>query len=392
MGDAWSNWSGSVRCAPHAVETPETESALAAGVLRAASEDRVVRPVGTGHSFAPLVATDGIVVSLDRLCGIESHDRAALEATVRAGTRLSDLGDALLALGMAMENLGDVDVQSLGGALGTGTHGTGATLRNLSSQAVALRLVTASGDILECSADRHPEAWLAARVSLGALGIIAAVRLRLRPAYRLHERIERMPVEDCLPDLDERVRHNRHFEFFYYPQEDVAELKTLNPTDAQPDDLPDSPGERIGWSAKILPSVREHRFNEMEYAVPAAAGPDCFREVRERLRSAHPDVAWPVEYRTLRADDAYLSPAHARESVTISIHQDARLPHRAFFRDVEKIFVNHRGRPHWGKVHTRTAQELRELYPAWDRFQAVRRELDPDGRFQNEYLRQVLGS
>ena len=211
------------------------------------------------------------------------------------------------------------------------------------------------------------------------------------PAYRLHERVTRGPVEEVLASLDERIAANRHFEFFYFPKHDFAEVKTLNPTEAEPDDLPDRKGERIGWSADVLPSVREERFNEMEYAVPAAAGPACFAAARERLRTRHPDVTWPVEYRTLAADDAMLSPAHGRETVTISIHRDGSKPFREVFADVEAIFRDHEGRPHWGKIHTRSAEELAKLYPDWERFHALRRRLDPEGRFLNAHLRELFG-
>jgi FAD/FMN-containing dehydrogenase len=331
---------------------------------------------------------------------------ARREATVRAGTKQHDMGEDLLALGLAMANLGDVDVQSVAGAIGTGTHGTGRALANLSSLVTGMRLVTASGEILDPrdGSDLLP----AARVSLGTLGVVSAVTLRLEPAYRLHERVWREPHAVCLDRLDERITGNVRYEFFWFPQSDEMECKTLNPTDRPVD--ADTPAglvlgtpaaaagtvrepverERVGWSARIIPSIRERKFNEMEYAVPAAAGPDCFRRVRERMQRRHPEVAWPVEYRTLAADDAWLSPAHGRDTVTISIHQDARLPYLNFFTDIEAIFLEHGGRPHWGKVHTRTAADLRGCYPRWDGFAAVRARLDPDGRFLNEHLQALF--
>ena len=383
----WENWAGSVRCRPARFAEPASEPELQQLVRQAARDGHRVRVVGTGHSFMPLVTTDGVLVSLDRLAGIESSDGDALEAMVWAGTKIRALGEPLLALGMALENQGDVDVQSVGGALGTGTHGTGRTLRNLSSQAVALRLVTADGELVECSAERDPDLFRAARVSLGLLGVTSAVRLRLLPAYRLHERICSADTETCLAELVDRIAENRHFEFFWFPGPDRVEMKTLNPTEAAPNELPDVPGERIGWSCHIISSVRELKFHEMEYSVPAEAGPDCFREVRARIREKHPEVVWPVEFRTLASDDADLSPAEGRETVTISVHQDGRLPFRDFFADVEPIFRSHRGRPHWGKIHTCSAEQLRALYPRWDAFGAVRRGMDPEGRFLNDHLR-----
>jgi FAD/FMN-containing dehydrogenase len=310
---------------------------------------------------------------------------------VRAGTKLHALGEALLALGLATANLGDIDVQSLGGALGTGTHGTGRSLPNLSAQVASLRLVLTSGEVVECSAERDADLWRAARVSFGALGVVSAARLRLLPAYRLHERTRRQSLAETLERLADEIAGNRHFEFFWFPARDFVETKALNPTSAEPESIAGRKYERIGWSARILPSVRELKFHEMEYSVPAESGPDCMRAVETRMRARWPDVEWPVEYRTLRSDDAWLSTAHERETVTISIHQDARLPCRELFEDLEAIFREHRGRPHWGKLHTRTAAELADLYPRFADFCALRRRLDPQGVFLNDHLRRLLG-
>jgi FAD/FMN-containing dehydrogenase len=215
--EAWSNWSGSVRCEPQRIERPSSEGEIAAAVWRAAGAGQIVRVAGSGHSFMPLVACDGLLLSLEDWSGIESYDIDDRQATVRTGTTLHDLGEPLLDLGLAMANLGDIDVQAQGGALGTGTHGTGPELGNLSSRVLALRLVTASGEIAECSQECDPELLRAARVSLGALGVLTAAQLQLVPAYRLHERDWRSTLEECLEQLEERVSATRHFEFFWYP-------------------------------------------------------------------------------------------------------------------------------------------------------------------------------
>jgi FAD/FMN-containing dehydrogenase len=387
----WENWAGSVACEPAELPRPNSEAEIVLAVTRSAAAGRNVRVVGTGHSFTPLVATSGAIVSLDDWAGVESYDPSRLEATVRAGTKLSALGRELLARGLATANLGDIDVQSVGGALGTGTHGTGPSLPNLSAQAAALRIVLASGEVVECSEDRDPDLWRAARVSFGALGVISAARLRLLPAYRLHERTARAPLAEVLERLPESIAAHRHFEFFWFPKRDFAETKAIDPTAAEPASIAGRKYERIGWSSEILPSVRELRFHEMEYSVPAESGLACMRAIEARMRARWPDVEWPVEYRTLRADDAWLSTAHARDTVTISIHEDARLPYRDLFADLEAIFREHRGRPHWGKIHTRTAEDLFALYPRFADFCAVRRRVDPHGTFLNEHLRKLLG-
>ena len=383
---SWTSWSGRVRCTPAEIARPKSEDETRALVARATAAGLRVRVAGSGHSFSPVVATDGLLLSLEELSGIESCDESARQATVGAGTVLHDLGPPLRERGLAMENLGDVDVQALGGAFATGTHGTGRTLGSISTRVVAARGVDARGETTEWSEADDPDRMNALRVSLGTLGVITSLRLQLVPAYRLHERTWYGGFDDARAQLESRIRENRHYEFFWLPTLDRFDHKTLNPTLAEPDDLPDAPAERIGHSADVIPSVRQLKFNEMEYSVPAQRGPECFLELRERMRSAHADVAWPVEYRTLRRDDTWMGSASGRDSVTISVHQDARVSPDAFFRDVELIFARYQGRPHWGKLHWRTARQLRELYPGYQRFAALRRELDPDGRFLNPHL------
>ena len=216
-------------------------------------------------------------------------------------------------------------------------------------------------------------------------------RLRLLPAYQLHERIWREDVEPALEALPERIASNRHFEFFWLPQKDRLELKALNPSTLPPGPVPGRRRERVGPAHEILPSPREVPIVEMEYSVPAEQGVACFLALRERMRSRHPDIVWPVEYRTVASDDIPLSPAQGRETVTLSLHQAAELPYREFFADCEAIFRGAAGRPHWGKLHSLRAAELRELYPRWEEFHAVRRELDPRGRFLNDHLRDLFG-
>lgn len=386
----WRNWSGRVVCEPARIATPASEDEIADAVREAAREGRMLRVAGSGHSFTPLCATDGVMLQLDAWQGVESCDEELCHATIRAGSKIASLGEPLRERGLALANQGDVDVQALAGALSTGTHGTGRELGSLSSHIVGLRIVTADGSVVRCDEQHDRDLLDAARVSLGALGVLSAATLRCVRAYRLHEKIWKVPVESCLSELSERIARHRHFEFFWYPHRDLAEMKALDPTDAEPDPMEGVKGERIDWSFRIFPSVRDLRFNEMEYSVPAASGPACFAAVRERMRARHPDVLWPVEYRTVAADPGWLSPMHGRDSVAISIHQDASLPCDAFFADVEPIFREHGGRPHWGKIHNLRARELAPLYPMWERFLELRRRLDPRGMLLNDHLRALF--
>lgn len=408
MTESWTNWSGDVKCQPGQLLSPSRDEEVLAVVKAARRDSSTVRIYGTGHSSMPLVTTDGgYLLDLNRLQGVVKTDADALEATVMAGTKIWQLGDPLLEDGLAMINMGDIDRQSIAGAMGTATHGTGPTLKNVSNAMRGARIVTGRGEIVEIHEETHPDEIRALRVSIGALGVVTQVRMKVTKAFRLRERIWRQPIEECLGALDSHIANNRSFEFFWFPRDDFAEMKTLNVVEPGAEDAGRVPfaasvtrggegphevkeGEREGWSAHIIPSIRDNRFHEMEYAIPAEAGPECFRRIRERMKERHTDVAWPIEYRTVHPDDAYLSPHYGRPTVTLSIHQDARKPFREFFDDIEPIFWDYDGRSHWGKVNNLKRERLRELYPEWDTFAAIRERFDPDGVMLNPYLRELF--
>ena len=369
---------------------------MVAAVRRATAERVSLRTVGTGHSQIPLAAADGGLLQLDprddsgaTTC-IEHVDSSSQRARVWAGATLQTIGEALHQSGLAFPNLGDVDVQTLGGAIGTGTHGTGRALKNISSAVVGVRGIDARGEPFEWTRDGSPSELAAAQVSLGALGVVCSVDLQLRSALCLHERTERMSVAQVLESIEERSAAARHVEFFWYPARDRVDLKTLVETGSAPDPLPDRRYESVDWSHRILPSVRTDRFVEMEYSLPADGALEVFEAVRQRVRTRHPGVQWPVELRFVAADDAWLSPATGRDSVTLSLHQDARLPFRAFFADIEPLLREGAGRPHWGKWHSLEAADLEPLYPRWAEFAELRGALDGEGRFLNPYLRRLL--
>lgn len=399
MSNAWSNWSGNVSCVPVSIEKPSSEEQLST-LLR--ESNREVRVAGTGHSFTPLCATDGMLLSLENMHGILATDSQSCEATIWAGTPISQIGAPLLAVGLALQNQGDIDKQSLAGAIATGTHGTGLSLGNLSSQVTALRLVLATGEVLTCSETVEPEIFKAAQVSLGMLGLVSQITVKALPAYRLHERTWASDVETCFAQLDSLVQTHRHCEFFWLPRYNQCAMKTLHPTEEEPRGQPTDPfaapgtieryalSERVDWSYRVFPSERNARFNEMEFSIALQDGPSCFEEIRQLMRTKYPDIIWPIEYRTVAADDSYLSPAFGRSSVAISVHQSYKLPYEAFFADVEAIFRNYHGRPHWGKIHWHTARDLQDLYPMWQQFHEIRQRLDPAGRFMNAYLRHIM--
>jgi FAD-linked oxidoreductase len=329
-----------------------------------------------------------------------------------------------------MENLGDTDVQALGGAISTATHGSGIELRSLSSQVVGLTLVTASGDVVECDEEREPELFKAARVGLGCLGVITRVRLRLQPRYMLSMTMRREHLETVLGDIEERLR-SRHFEFWYWPDTRIVSTRTTEVRDGPGSQnaagrflqgiviengglwilssiaraVPRSAdaisrlqatlapaGDRVDRPYRILATPRLVKLLECEYSVPAEAGPDCLREVKAWIDQSHVPISFPIEYRYVAGEDSFLSPYYGRRSAMIDLQQFRGMPYHEYFLAGEEIFKRYGGRPHWGKLHSRTADELRPLYPEWDRFQEVRRRWDPDGMFMNDYLRRVLES
>jgi FAD/FMN-containing dehydrogenase len=390
----WSNWSGSLIFTPGEVARPASEEDLCALVGRAAERGQTVRVAGAGHSSTPLVATKHVLVSMERFQGLVSHDPGTNRATVRAGMMLKEAGRTFHGLGLAMANLGDVDLQALVGAIGTGTHGTGKDLQILSAHLIGGRMVTGRAEAVDFGIEGQPGLVNAVRVSLGALGILTELRLQLLPVYELERKEWCTHIEGCLFHLDELIEGNRNFDFYWYPRSDQAKLRTLNTPGLGMRDIPYAALEKElrGFSHEVIPRQRELRFDEMEYFLPREAAPECFRAVRRRVRERWVrDVAWRVLYRTVAADDFLLSAASGRDSATISLHHNAGLPFEDYFEDIEPILLDHGGRPHWAKKHTLLADRLRPLYPRWDDFTALRQELDPEGVFLNPYLRGLFG-
>jgi len=425
----WTNWARTQRCVPVAIEHPKSAREVAAAVRRAADADRTVRAAGAGHSFSPCVPTDGALVHLGRLDRVLDADRATGLVKVEAGITLAALNRALSEHGLALPNLGDIDAQSLAGALATGTHGTGARLPNLSAQVEALELVTGTGERRTLTA-ADGDLLRAARVGLGSLGIVTAVTLRCVPAFRLRGVDATLPLEEVLASLDERADAHDHFEFWTFPHSPLALTRTNDRTDAPvtarsaagawlhdvlldnhalallsrtgrrvPRAIPRinrlaaaaaSGRERVDWSHSIFASPRLVRFDEMEYAIPREHAAEAVRGARAILER-HP-VNFPVELRFVAADDALLSPAHGRDTAYVAVHVFEGMDGEAPFREVEKLMSGWGGRPHWGKCSFLSAREIKGRYPAWDAFAAARAELDPEGRFENPWARRVLGA
>ena len=386
---SWNNWSGRQRSKPTALYFIRSEADAAAIVRQAGRAKQSVRIAGAGHSHAPLVVNNGVIVDASGLAGVVSTDAAMQRAWVWSGTRIYALGRALHDHGLALKNQGDIDRQAIAGAVATGTHGTGQTLQNLSASVTGIRMITASGDIVECSAERNAELFQAARLGLGAFGIVTQLQLQLREAYRLKEHGWSEPFDVLLPRLDTLVAQSRHFEFFWYPHTDIAVAKSTDATTADPEYPLAEEGSRLAWSYEVLANHRPLLHTEMEYSVPASDGPACMRAIRELIRKDFTGLRWPVEYRTLAADDVWLSTAYERPTVTISVHQDVNENDEPYFRACEEIFNAFSGRPHWGKVHYLDGAALASRHPRWREWWQARDAIDPSGTFLNEYLRTV---
>ncbi|HYG18092.1 MAG TPA: D-arabinono-1,4-lactone oxidase [Ohtaekwangia sp.] len=391
----WSNWSGSLKFTPWNFGKPGNEDALRQVIRNCYTEGRQVRLAAAGHSSTPLVETRGTLLHLHHFKGIIRRDDEQQTVTFGAGMTVHEANAALQEIGLALFNTGDVDVQTLAGAIATGTHGTGMKLRNLSSMLRGVRMVDYQGNVREFSSPAD-ERWMnAMRVSLGALGIFTELTVRVVPLFKLTRTEHFTTVDSCLENFDALAGENRNVDFYWYPRSDEIKIRILNEPGQGTTEFPYSfrcVKHEEGWVGEILPRHRELRFDEMEYALPREAGIACFKEVRNRIKARHRKaVAWRVLYRTIAGDANYLSPHYGRDSVSISLHHNAGLPFDAFFNDIEPIFIHHSGRPHWAKKHNLKARQLRPLYPAWEAFQDVRRSLDPEGFFMNHYLKVLIG-
>lgn len=417
----WRNWSGVQHAYPAARLAPKDEGELALALKTAPAP---IRPVGAGHSFTALAPTTGALVSLDAMSGIVGWEGDA--AIVRTGTRLGALGPLLAEKGRALPNLPDINKQSLGGALGTATHGTGARIPALHGDVTGLRLITPSGRVIDADATNNPEVFQAARVSLGSLGVISQVRIRTSANRRLRRRVWLEPLDEALANAEARWAQHRNFEFYAVPFTGLAANISHDETDDPA--LPRGPDQDTeflealkglrnllgfatpvrkaaakallstakpetavdeGW--KLLSTERPVRFNEMEFHLPVENQLKALAEVVRTIEKERPDVFFPIEARRIASDDAWLSPFQGGPRGSVAVHAYYRDDFSFLYSLIEPIFRRYDGRPHWGKLHTLRGQQLQAIYPRWNDFLAVRQELDPEGRMLNPYLKGLFG-
>ncbi|TCB57707.1 D-arabinono-1,4-lactone oxidase [Acinetobacter terrae] len=417
--EVWRNWSGSQYGSAEIFKPRQINE-----LKKLLKSHAQIRAVGAGHSFSALVKTDAVLINLDRFKGVVTFDEDQTQCTVQAGTRLYDLGEYLAPINQALPNQGDIDQQSLAGAISTGTHGTGIDLPCLSAFVEGFELLTADGELLQCDRQQNTEIFQAGRVALGSFGILTKITLQNRSRYKLKEQIRLCPLQEVFANIDQWKHQHRHIEFWAFLHSDQVMLKTLDETDdaiqprqdAWPSEdalltlcseltrrLPVTnpylqkllsvfvkPTCYVDWSNQIFPTPRNTKFNEMEYQLPVEQGLQCLEEVLHILRKHQVPMFFPIEFRYVKGDDIWLSPFYRRDSVSISIHQFHKQDYHAVFDLVEPILQKYQGRPHWGKLHSMTTASLRDLYPKWDDFMALRQQLDPNQKWLNPHLKQLF--
>jgi FAD-linked oxidoreductase len=429
----WTNWARTERALPVRVERPDSVGAVQRLVRAAAGAGLPIKAVGAGHSFTGIAVAPGVLLELDDLSGLVLVDRERSRVTLRAGTRLHDIPRLLEPFGLAMPNLGDIDRQSVAGAISTGTHGTGSAFGGIATQVVGVTMVTADGELLTSDAEQEPELLPALALGLGALGILVEVTLQCVPAFVLHAVERPEPLDELLPELLDRAAAVDHFEFYWFPHTATALTKTNH---RLPGDAPTRPLRPVAkWvddtllangvyrilcntgvvapaivprvnrladrlvgdreftdrSTRVFTTSRTVRFVEMEYAVPLEHLPTAFARIRALIEERGWRISFPIEVRVAAADELWLSTASGRATGYVAVHRFFREDPGEYFRAVEAIMIELGGRPHWGKLHGRHASSLRGVYPRFDEFVRLRDRLDPGRLFGNRYLARVLG-
>lgn len=409
-GGHWRNWVGNQSFMAAHLASPTSEEEISALVQAATSQGKSVRCAGSGHSFTPVVATSGLLLSLQDYQGITGVDEQRKRVSVKAGTKLNTLTRFLKEMGYSLTNQGDIDSQAIAGALATGTHGTGTTLGNLSSQVVGMKIVRPDGSVMEVSDTQNLDLLHATQVNIGLFGVISEMTLQVSDAYWLHDRVWREDFEALMERYDELATRHRHFGFFWCPtaesrhlyclpdtakvsrsrkEFDVCEVKVMDMTDER--SYYDGEHEKIAYSSEVFAIHYVANFHELEYAVPAQFGKQALRQIRDLVLNKHPRCIYPVEYRFTKGDPAWISPFHEQDSVTISCSGGPNgVDYWPFLRDVDAILRQYGSRPHWGKLHFTQRDDVDRWFPKAEAFRQLRREVDPHGYFLNDHLRTLF--
>ena len=405
MAGTWTNWVGNQSFRYESFASPSSEKEVVKAVKGALGKKQKIRVLATGHSFTPIVETDGLLLDLGKIRGIKAVDIKKQRAFVGSGTPISDLGDPLWEKGLALRNQGDIDAQRIAGAIATGTHGSGTSFGSFSSILKSCRIVTGTGQVLEIN-EKNPDLLHAAQVSVGMLGVMVGMELQVTKRYKLKEHISHEPFSEVIKNFHERVKKNRNFSFFWFPSEESAALYNIELPEGEkatdtchvkvfnelPDTAADSdvPKRRVDRSYRIYPMVYSPNFHELEYFIPLERAVDCINEMREYMLKSLPLSIFPLEIRTCGAEEGFLSSNYKRETLVVSVSGMPGVDYWGYLKAVDRILGRYDARVHWGKLHFLTKEQLYERYPKAERFVAIRRQLDPKGVFLNKHLKPLF--
>lgn len=400
----WTNWVGNQSFAPGERVYARNEAEVVATIGRAARDGKRLRVPGSGHSFTPVVETDGILLNASSLAGIISTDAANTSVTAWSQTKIADFGPALWAHGLALSNQGDIDDQAIAGAIATATHGSGVNMRNFSASLAGARIIDGTGCVHDLNGTDHPEIMPALQTALGTLGVMTQVTLKVSPAYKLHERIVVMPVDEVLERWDDLIANYRHFSFFWMTSAHSAKLYNLDaPADhcyvklyqEYPADAPApalAPHERYDRAYKIYTQIYDPNFHEMEYFLPLAQSREIFKAQRALMLASPEEAVFPMEVRFVAADEAWLSPNYRRANIVVSVSGMPGTDYWPYLKRCDALFARYAGRPHWGKLHFFDHRRMAEAFPRYEDFCRLRQKLDPAGMFLNPHLRALFGA
>jgi sugar-1,4-lactone oxidase-like protein len=417
------NWSRHHSCDPVRVERPEDEAGVVALVKEARAKGLGIKVVGARHSWSDIAMGDGILVSLERLQDVVELDVAASTVRAQAGIRLHRLNDELDARGFALPIVGSVVEQSLAGVMSTGTHGSSLVHGNMPSFVVGMRLVTGTGEVLVL--DEGHDLLPAARVGLGAMGIITEVTIRVVPAFQLCERTETISLDQALEDMDSIARSAEYVKLWWLPHTNSVVVFRTERT-SEPGAVSKlarwvdrvvlnkivftlllllgrflpaliapvnrvvartylKPRCTIGRSDRVLTLAMPPRHRETEYAVPLDQAAEALRRTKA-LVDGGIAVNFIVEVRFVRADDGWMSPASGRDTCQLGAYMADAPGIQDYFDGFAAAMKELGGRPHWGKELRCTPEEIRGMYEHAEDFASTVRELDPDGVFTNPFV------
>ena len=403
MTSPWTNWVGNQTFTPRATAAPRTEAEVQLHLAEASAAGYGVSVAGAGHSFTPIVATDGLLLDLKGLGGIGRIDKQNLLVTAGPATTIAEFGQPLWDQGLALSNQGDIDAQAIAGAIATATHGSGRHLPNFSAVVEGVRLVDGTGEVVEVSRDTNADLLPAVQTSVGVLGTLTEVTIKVAPAYNLHARTDVMRFDEVMERFESDVEDYRHFGLFWMPTDEsgllynlegaaaddclVKRYRAIDPGEAAPELLPH---ERFGPAYRIYPMVYDPNFHEVEYFLPLAQARDILGDMRRLMRRWLPLSVYPLEVRVVAGDEAWMSPNYGRDNLVVSVSGEPGKEYWPYLLACDSLFAEYGGRPHWGKLHFMTAERVADLFPRYQDFVEVRRRLDPRGVFLNAHTRALF--